>query len=300
MAKPNTLLKRTTNALLDHISAHETAPLGTDSGLARRFDVSRTTVRAALDRLVAVGVVRRADDGMVVARAPVPGDYFEDAETNGPQEQIERVFMQRVLLGDWRPGHMFSEAELARDSHASTVSVREFLIGFSRFGLIVKQPRGGWVLQEFHAGFAGEVADMRELIELAAMARMPSAPDGAFMAAVDGMIARHRVIEASLPECYTAFPTLDRAFHLWIVGWLENRFARDFLDIVSFLFHYHYQWDKQQEPERSRVAIAEHLAVLEALRAGRVDAAQRAMSVHLATSRRALRAGLRVESRRPS
>lgn len=34
----------------------------------------------------------------------------------------------------------FTESELAREAGASTVSVREFLIGFSRFGLIEKKP----------------------------------------------------------------------------------------------------------------------------------------------------------------
>ncbi|HQT85841.1 MAG: GntR family transcriptional regulator [Acidiphilium sp. 37-64-53] len=296
MAKPNTLLKRTSNALLDHVATQGGGMLGSDSALARQFDVSRTTVRAALERLIALGVLRREDDGVAIARAPVTADYFDDAETSGPQDQIELIFMQRVLLGDWRPGHVFSEAELARDSNASTVSVREFLIGFSRFGLIAKQPRGGWVLQEFHDGFAAEVADMRELIEMAAINRVPAGQDPEFVAAADVMIARHRAIEAALAERYAEFPTLDRDFHLWLIGHLQNRFARDFFDIVSFLFHYHYQWDKQQETERSRIAIAEHLAILLALRAGKRDAAARAMAAHLATSRRSLQAGLRREA----
>ncbi len=296
MAKPNTLLKRTSNALLDHIATLDAGLLGSDSALARQFDVSRTTVRAALERLIGLGVLRRADDGVTIARTPRAGDYFDDAETSGPQDQIELIFMQRVLLGDWRPGHVFSEAELARDSNASTVSVREFLIGFSRFGLIAKQPRGGWVLQEFHNGFATEVADMRELIELAAMGRVPGGHDPAFAATADLMIARHRAIEAALTERYAEFPTLDRDFHLWLISHLQNRFARDFFDIVSFLFHYHYQWDKQQETERSRIAIAEHLAILTALRAGKRETATKAMATHLATSRRSLQAGLRREA----
>jgi DNA-binding GntR family transcriptional regulator len=296
MAKPNTLLKRTSNALLDHIAAAGGGLMGSDSALARQFDVSRTTVRAALERLIALGVLRRDDGGVVAARTPRASDYFDDAETSGPQDQIESIFMQRVLQGDWRPGHMFSEAELARDSNASTVSVREFLIGFSRFGLIAKQPRGGWVLQEFHDGFATEVADMRELIEMAAMARLPDGHDPAFLGAADVMIARHRAIESALPERYAEFPPLDRDFHLWLIGHLQNRFARDFFDIVSFLFHYHYQWDKRHETERGRVAIAEHLTILTALRAGKRDFAIKAMSAHLTTSRRSLQAGLRREA----
>ena len=66
-----------------------------------------------------------------------------------------------------------------------------------------------------------------------------------------------------------------------------------FFDIVSFLFHYHYQWDRNYEVERTRVAIAEHMAVLIALRSGAMDNARHAMEVHLATSRRSLKAGLK-------
>ncbi|WP_287990829.1 GntR family transcriptional regulator, partial [Acidiphilium sp.] len=223
MAKPNTLLKRTSNALLDYIKdlPEEPAALGSDSALARQFGVSRTTVRAAIETMIGNGILERGSAGLRIMRRPERADYYTESETDGPQEQIERVFMQRVLLGDWRPGHTFSEAELARDSNASTVSVREFLIGFSRFGLIAKQPRGGWILREFHDGFAAEVADMRELIEMAALARMPRAGSAALTEAADAMIARHRDIEAAIARRYTEFAALDRDFHLWIIGFLN-------------------------------------------------------------------------------
>ena len=295
MAKPNTLLKRTNNALLDYIKGLPAEPcaFGSESVLARQFGVSRTTVRAAIETMVGSGILERGSAGLRIMRRPKRTDYYSDSETDGPQEQIERVFMQRVLLGDWRPGQTFSEAELARDSNASTVSVREFLFGFSRFGLIAKQPRGGWIMREFHDGFAAEVADMRELIEMAAMTRMPHAGSAALTEAADAMIARNRDIEAGIARRYTEFAALDRDFHLWIIGFLNNRFAYDFFDIVSFLFHYHYQWDRNYEVERTRVAIAEHMTVLIALRSGAIDKAQHAMDVHLATSRRSLKAGLK-------
>ena len=199
MAKPNTLLKRTSNALLDYIKGLPAEPgaFGSESVLARQFGVSRTTVRAAIETMIGSGILERGSAGLRIMRRPKRTDYYSDSETDGPQEQIERVFMQRVLLGDWRPGHTFSEAELARDSNASTVSVREFLFGFSRFGLIAKQPRGGWIMREFHDGFAAEVADMRELIEMAALTRMPRAGSAALTEAADAMIARHRDIEAA-------------------------------------------------------------------------------------------------------
>ena len=50
--------------------------------------------------------------------------------------------MQIVRSGDLLPGQHFTEAEMARQIGASTVSVREFLIGFSRYGLVQKAANG--------------------------------------------------------------------------------------------------------------------------------------------------------------
>ncbi|EGO96678.1 GntR domain-containing protein, partial [Acidiphilium sp. PM] len=52
-------------------------------------------------------------------------------------------------------------------------------------------------------------------------------------------------------------------------------------------------WDRNYEVERTRVAIAEHMTVLIALRSGAMEKAELAMAVHLATSRRSLKAGLK-------
>ena len=298
MPKPNTLLKRTTNALLDRIVATDGSILPTDSALAREFDVSRTTMRAAIDRLVATRLLARGSRAIDVLRQPRQDDYFDEAETDGPQELIERAFMQRVMLGDWLPGHVFSEAELARESHASTVSVREFLIGFSRFGLIEKQPRGGWRLLDFREEFATEVADMREWIELAAIDRMPRTPDAETLAQIEDFATRHAEILDDLAARRTELPNLDREFHLFIIERLGNRFARDFFDIVSFLFHYHYKWDKAGEIDRNRIALTEHQEILAALAEGRIGPARAALEKHLGTSRRTLLEALRPEAPR--
>lgn len=298
MPKPNTLLKRTTNALLDRITATDGTILPTDSALAREFDVSRTTMRAAIDRLVGTGLLARGSRAIDILRQPRPDDYFDEAETDGPQELIERTFMQRVMEGDWLPGHVFSEAELARESHASTVSVREFLIGFSRFGLIEKQPRGGWRLLDFREEFATEVADMREWIELPAIERMPRHPDAETLAQIEEFMTRHSEILDTLPARKAELPGLDREFHLFIIDQLGNRFARDFFDIVSFLFHYHYKWDKAAEIERARIALTEHQQILAALAEGHVGQARAALEKHLGTSRRTLLAALRPETPR--
>jgi hypothetical protein len=44
-----------------------------------------------------------------------------------------------------------------------------------------------------------------------------------------------------------------------------NRFIDSFYDIITLIFHYHYQWNKQDERQRNEVAIREHLTYIDAL-----------------------------------
>ncbi len=36
-------------------------------------------------------------------------------------------------------------------------------------------------------------------------------------------------------------------------------------DVISMIFHHHYQWNRQNERERNVVAMREHLAYIDAL-----------------------------------
>lgn len=57
------------------------------------------------------------------------------------------------------------------------------------------------------------------------------------------------------------FSGLDNRFHRLINEASPNRFIDDFYDIITFIFHYHYQWNKQDEKQRNQAAILEHVAL---------------------------------------
>ena len=299
MVKPAFVLKRTHNTLLDLLADWDLAQrLPSENELARRLDVSRTTIRGAMRSLGALGIVADAAPrgGLFAIRRPTRADYFDAPQTLAPREIVERTFLQHILQGNWQPGEEVSETDLARASGGSIASVREFLIGFQHFHLVEKRARGGWRMLGFHAGFANEVADMRWLIEIAAMQRLPAQPDVAWHAKVSDLLARHRRLHAQIDERFLEFPALDRELHLWIAGHLQNRFAADFFDVVSLVFHYHYQWNRIDERERNAVAVVEHIGVLEALASGRLDLARHRLQDHLATSRTSLLRSLQPSS----
>ncbi|MTJ82362.1 MAG: GntR family transcriptional regulator [Telmatospirillum sp.] len=286
MSRSSNVFRRTTNLLMTHLKDQPVgAVVPSETALSRTLDVSRTTVRRVLQHAQDNGILATSGAGVTIRRHPVPEDFFSDTQISSRPELIENRFMDLVRRGDLRPGQQFSEADLARLSQTSTASVREFLIGFSQFGLIERRPRGGWRLCSFDEQFAKELSEMRALIELAAFDRfltrdMTRQSERALKAFYD----RHIQIRNDLETLYVGFPDLDKHFHAWIVSGMENRFASSHLEVISFVFHYHYQYEKAGEQKRNSIAINEHLMIIESLRSGDRDGARAALVQHLKTS----------------
>ena len=292
--KTDTLLKRTTNALLDLVAElSPKIPLPSESELSRTLEVSRTTVRGALRHLEKCGIVVRDGAQLTLARKPTEHDHFADAQTLGPQERIEHMLMERMLRGGWAPGHEFSESDLARACGVSAATVREFLIGFSRYQLIEKRSRGG-------------VAPARPRCRLRQRGRRHALPhrNGGHprvpvqarpaSAAPDRHVPRrrHHELAGDLDARYLDFPTLDTDFHTYFISHLKNRFARSFIDIVAFTYHYHYRWTTAEQKGRVAASLKDHIGILEALRQEQPFLAKERLSAHLAAARSSLIAAL--------
>ena len=197
--------------------------------------------------------------------------------------------MRRILAGGAEPGMQINELELARDIGTGTTSVREFLIRFSRFGLIEKRPNSHWILKGFTREFALELTEVREMFELRSAASFTAlAPEHPAWADLDRIETLHREILADIDNRYTEFSELDERFHLLVHTSSSNRFIVDFYDIITIVFHYHYQWNKTNARERNARALEEHLDYIAALRSrdpARVEAACRR---HLKSARETL------------
>jgi bacterioferritin-associated ferredoxin len=71
--------------------------------------------------------------------------------------------MEWMLRGGAKPGTVINELELARQFGVATTGIREFLIRFSRFGLIEKRSNSGWLFKGFTEDFALELFEIRVL-----------------------------------------------------------------------------------------------------------------------------------------
>jgi DNA-binding GntR family transcriptional regulator len=292
MSRSNTVFKGAYNSFLDQLSAGEDLPSETE--LSTRLNVSRTTVRSLLSALADAKLIAWDGQTKRVLRAPIAADYFPPGETAPLPQVIERAFMQRVFSDEAVPGDQINEADLAREVGVSTSAVREFLIRFSRFGLIEKHPNRSWVLKGFTEGFALELFEVREMFEMRAAGAFVALPPGhpcwRELAAIE---AEHHELLADVDERYRQFSELDDRFHRLIHRASHNRFIIDFYDVMSMIFHYHYQWNKAGEKQRNTVALEEHLRYIAGLRSGSETDAQFYCRKHLQSARLTLLQSIR-------
>ncbi len=287
MAKQNTVFKDAYNRTLKLIEETDTLP--SEPELGGLLCVSRTTVRAVLTRLGEVGLVAWDKRSKTVLRRPLRSDYFPDEETSSLSEIIERSFMRRILAGGAQPGMQINELELAREIGIGTTSVREFLIRFSRFGLIEKRPNSHWVLKGFTREFALELTEVREMFELrSAAAFVRLAEEHPAWAELKAVEAQHHALLADIDNRYMEFSELDERFHLLVQKASSNRFIIDFYDIISIVFHYHYQWNKTNARARNQRALEEHIDYIRALFSRDPSAIEKACRQHLKSARETL------------
>ncbi|WP_158814818.1 GntR family transcriptional regulator [Methylocapsa sp. S129] len=288
--KTNAIFKRTYNSCLKLLS---TEPIGDDLGsephLAARLDVSRTTIRAALAALSARDLIRVNGREKIIQRRPVPSDYYPEIETEPVSDIVEKRFMQWILHGDCKPGQQINSLELARQFGVSTSAIREYLNGFSQFGLLERRPSGSWIVKGFTKEFARELSEVRELFELRSVQRFVELPDSdAVWGSLDIINRDHLRLKEDVEKRHADFPALDERFHRLINNTSRNRFMVNFYALISMIFHSHYQLSRVDEKERHSVAIGEHLAYIAALQSRDKELAMAHCRAHLNTARATL------------
>jgi DNA-binding GntR family transcriptional regulator len=263
--------------------------LGSEASLADTLEVSRTTVRKALAEAEQRGLVARENGRLRAVKHPAQKDYFPSEDTVATSDRVEQKFLEWILRGDRKPDQQINGLELAREFNVSTIAIRDYLNRFTRFGLVEKRANSGWIIRGFTKEFALELFEVRELFELRsalAFARQPI--DAPAWAALRKLEQEHRALLANIKTRYHDFSNLDERFHHLINDASKNRFIEDFHDVISLIFHYHYQWNKADERERNAVAIAEHLDYIKALQSRDVDKIEKACRKHLASARETL------------
>ncbi|MGQ9369537.1 GntR family transcriptional regulator [Azospirillum sp. ST 5-10] len=259
-------------------------------GLAATFGVSRAPVRTALQRLERDGLVTRAANrrSYVVApsagrprasRPPVPagpGKLTAAASWEGIYKEVARQAAARAAFGRWR----LTETELAAHHGVSRTVAREVLARLEHVGILRKDERSRWYLPALTPARVGELYEMRRLLEPVALrqaaARAPST-----------LLARMRAdLEAASDHPERVPPAeldrLEQQMHVELLSFADNA------TLLETLQHYHallitnaVLYEATSNAFVSDPFVAEHLAIVRALDAGRADEAAGHLEEHL-------------------
>ena len=298
MARKNTRFVQAYNATLtlcDNVEISDS--MLSENALAKRLNVSRTIVRCVLARLHECKIISGTGRNKVVQRRSAPEDHLDEPPILLSIEELESRFLDWILRRDVPPGTVLNVAQLAKDFSVAIHTLQEFLTALSRFSIVTRRPRGGWELNGFTADFAVELSDFRAMLELNSVRQLVTLPPNhPIWSQLVTLAAEHRDLLARIDDDYHDFSVLDERFHTTINSVVTNRFVKEFQNVISLVFHYHFQWNKSDERTRNEAAIHEHLIYLDALRRRDLTCAENAARAHLVTSKQTLLTSLAANS----
>ena len=263
--------------------------------LARHYGVSFTPVRAALQDLIAEGVLLKRDNGRLAVNprpsrrgaggfngsAPLPPRRSAELE-----EALAADVIGRSLRGET---DYLREEATARRFGVGRTAIRQALGRLAGRGLVVHVPRCGWRVRPFDVADLTAYLAVREVLELKALD-----------------LARPRLVAADLRRMLAGNapdgrgPRLDNDLHRYLVERSGNAYLRDFFDrhgrYYTTLFDF-------AAPEAGIVtAMArQHRAILRALLARDWPRARRALARHIRAQEPIVRALLgRIASPQPA
>lgn len=189
--------------------------------------------------------------------------------------------MSAIAAGEYRPGDRLREVEIAERLGLSRTPVREALRRLEAEGIVTHAPRIGAMIRTLDHAEVVELYEMRLVLERTA-AEM--AAKHAVAAEADEMEALNAEIAAAenAPERAAA---INQQFHRCLALAARNRFlleaARALNNALLLLGP-----TTLADAERIAVVVKQHAAIIEAIRAGDVEAAGAAAEAHLQTSLR--------------
>ena len=283
MARSDQKFKTSFNIWLDSVAVGNFPE--SISGLARLLGVSRTLARRILQRAREIGLISEDRFPVVFLRKTTKSDYFSNADIRSLEQQLETDFMMWLRTTQPPPGSRLKEAVLARQFGVSNTTIREFLIGLSRFGFIRKEPQRSWILEGFTEQYALELHEVRQMFETRAISAVFAIPKEApFWGTMLRIRQEHIQLRKEIDTRFIEFSELDSRFHRTLNAATGNRFMDGFQDSISLIFHFHYRWSNKNQVERIILAIREHLEIIEAILDRDQIGALQALERHLATA----------------
>ena len=200
----------------------------------------------------------------------------DQTKTDLPQGQDAYLrILAQIRDGKLKPGERLTETELARSLGISRTPVREAIRQLESDGLVTHVPR---------VGAAIRTLDYAEITELYAMRTVLEGTAARFAARAASLVEIEELEEissamAKAPGGAEAY-VQNRHFHEGLLNAARNRFLVKSVEAVNTTLLI-LGPSTLYEEARAEEALAEHEAIMTALRARDEDSAERAMRQHI-------------------
>lgn len=197
-----------------------------------------------------------------------------------------------IVSGRFQPNQRLVEGSVAEELGAGRTAIRAALVRLDQEGLVVLEPNRGARVRLVGDREALEIEEVRATLEGFLARRAARGVTAAHLRELDGLMAEMRArVEAGDSLGYSE---LNARFHnvIWsaaghptatrLLGGLKSQSIR-------------FQFQTALRPGRAARSLAEHEAIVEALRKGDEEAADAAMRAHLAEVLETLRWAIEVQ-----
>ncbi len=209
------------------------------------------------------------------------------AKSVAPQraQQIMLALRERILSWHYPPGRHLGEQVLCEEFSASRIPVREALHGLAEQGLVDQIPNQGCYVKQPDVEGVHQLYDYRLALELYVVERLAGQGlDPEFEAATRAHWEPLLSIRANAPVDGGELVHADEAFHLGFAQQLGNSYIVDALRDINERLRF-VRLVVITTPHRVQATAGEHLAVLDALKQGKAEAARKALRLNINASR---------------
>ncbi|MCZ7573673.1 MAG: GntR family transcriptional regulator [Ardenticatenaceae bacterium] len=195
-------------------------------------------------------------------------------------DQVYELLRAAILRGEFTPGQRLSPQELSEQLQLSVTPIRDALRRLEADGLVQVSPRRGTFVSQFSAQDVKEVFESRRIIEQAAAAKLPTAPETTIQRMSSLAVTMATLIDGETVRDYPRYLELDEEFHNCIVQILQNRRLTEFYHSLRAYTYVARALIPTRERRMPQTQV-EHREILEAFQQRDVARAKQAIALHL-------------------
>ena len=190
---------------------------------------------------------------------------------------VYEQILNAILSGHIAPGERIVQEKIAAEINVSRTPVREALLRLEQEGILEISGRSGFTIRQINATEVGQIYQAREAVEGYAARLVSEAANPAQYLRIGKVILREEKLSSQNVEDYFH---ANKRIHRAIVEETGNRYMMEQFDGIwnrSISFRLFAAIDTVNLTK----SLAEHHVLLDAIKSGTPDQAQRAMILHI-------------------